>query len=121
MVPMLWTNTTDAWRLVSRWQRRLIDVGGMLAELTLAAFASVLWSVLLDGALRTGVFLLASTSWVMTLAISLNPLMRFDSYFILADALDLPNLQDLAFAMGRYWLREMLFDCGDPLPEWPSF
>ncbi len=120
MVPMLWTDTTDAWRLVSRRQRLLIDAGGMLAELTLAAFASLVWSVLPDGALRTGVFLLASTSWVMTLAVNLNPLMRFDGYFILSDALDLPNLQDRAFAMGRHWLREVLFGFGDPPPEQPG-
>ncbi|WP_168220498.1 hypothetical protein [Azospirillum thermophilum] len=119
MVPVLWTDTTDAWRLTSRRQRLLIDSGGMLAELTLAAFASVLWSVLPDGALRTGVFLLASTSWVMTLAINLNPLMRFDGYFLLSDALDLPNLQDRAFALGRHWLRETLFGFGDPPPEQP--
>ncbi|WP_431855224.1 HlyD family efflux transporter periplasmic adaptor subunit [Azospirillum sp.] len=120
MVPVLWTDTTDAWRLTSRRRRMLIDAGGMLAELTLAAFAALAWSVLPDGGLRTGVFLLASTSWVMTLAINLNPLMRFDGYFLLSDALDLPNLQDRAFALGRHWLRETLFGFGDPPPEHPT-
>ena len=117
MVPVLWTDTTDAWRLTSRRQRLLIDAGGMLAELALAAFASVLWSVLPDGPLRTGVFLLAGTTWVMTLAVNLNPLMRFDGYFLLSDALDVPNLQDRAFALARHWLREALFGFGDSPPE----
>jgi putative peptide zinc metalloprotease protein len=29
MWPVLWTDTTDAWRLVDRRQRLLIDVAGM--------------------------------------------------------------------------------------------
>jgi len=31
------------------------------------------------------VFLMATTTWVMTLFINLNPLMRFDGYFLLSD------------------------------------
>lgn len=117
MMPVLWTDTTEAWRLTSRRQRLLIDGGGMLAETTLAAFASLAWSFLPDGPLRTAAFLLASSTWLMTLMVNLNPLMRFDGYFLLADALDIPNLQDRAFAMGRWWLREQLFGLGAPPPE----
>jgi len=117
LMPVLWTDTTEAWRLTSRRKRLLIDAGGMLAELTLAAFASLAWSFLPDGPLRSGVFMLASTTWIMTLAVNLNPLMRFDGYFLMADALDIPNLQDRAFAMGRWWLRERLFALGNPPPE----
>ncbi|WP_448207613.1 HlyD family efflux transporter periplasmic adaptor subunit [Azospirillum sp. sgz302134] len=117
LMPVLWTDTTEAWRLTSRRHRLLIDAGGMLAELTLAAFASLAWSFLPDGPLRSGVFMLAGTTWIMTLAVNLNPLMRFDGYFLMADALDIPNLQDRAFAMGRWWLRERLFALGAPPPE----
>ncbi len=115
--PVLWTDTTDAWRLTDRRRRLAIDAAGMLAETTLAIFASLAWSVLPDGALRTGMFLLSSSTWLLTIAINVNPLMRFDGYFLLSDWLEVPNLQDRGFAMGRWWLRETLFGLGDPPPE----
>jgi putative peptide zinc metalloprotease protein len=53
----------------------------------------------------------------MTLAINLNPLMRFDGYFILADLSGVENLQERASAMGRWKIRELLFGYGHPAPE----
>jgi len=108
-LPVLWTDVTDAWRLPRRKDRLLIDAAGMLAELALAAFATLLWAVLPDGTLRSGVYVLASTTWLVTLAINLNPFMRFDGYYLLADTLDIANLQDRSFALARWHLRETLF------------
>ncbi|HEV7370294.1 site-2 protease family protein [Arenibaculum sp.] len=115
--PVLWTDTTDAWRLRSRRQRLAIDGAGIVVELALAAFASVAWVLLPDGPLRTGAYLLAGVTWIATLAVNLNPLMRFDGYFLLSDWLDVPNLQDRSFALARWRLRELLFGFGDPPPE----
>jgi len=115
--PVLWTDTTDAWRLTDRRKRLFIDAAGMLAEVTLAIVASLAWTVLPDGPLRTGAFLLSSSTWLLTLAVNLNPLMRFDGYFLFSDYLDVPNLQERGFAIGRWWLRETLFGLGDAPPE----
>ncbi|WP_448208322.1 HlyD family efflux transporter periplasmic adaptor subunit [Azospirillum sp. sgz302134] len=115
--PVPYTDVTDAWKLVSRRQRLAIGAAGMATELILAAYATLAWSFLPDGPARSVAFLLASSTWLLTLAVNLNPLMRFDGYFLLSDALDVPNLQDRAFALARWRLREALFGFGDPLPE----
>jgi putative peptide zinc metalloprotease protein len=117
LLPVLWTDTTDAWRLTDRRKRFLIDAAGMLAETTLAVFASLAWCVLPDGPLRTGMFLLSSSTWILTIVVNLNPLMRFDGYFLLSDWLDVPNLQERGFAIGRWWIRERLFGLGVSPPE----
>jgi putative peptide zinc metalloprotease protein len=70
-----------------------------------------------DGALRHGAFLLATTTWVSTVVINASPFMRFDGYFLLMDALDMPNLHQRAFAMARWRLREWLFGLGERKPE----
>jgi putative peptide zinc metalloprotease protein len=62
-------------------------------------------------------FVLAAVTWISSLAINLSPFMRFDGYFLLMDALDIPNLHPRAFAMARWWLREMLFALGEDCPE----
>lgn len=117
MWPVLYTDTTDAWRLPSRRKRLAIGAAGMAVELALAAWMTLLWSFLPDGALRSAVFVLATTTWIMTLAVNLSPFLRFDGYFLLSDGLDVPNLHERAFALARWWLREALFSFGDPPPE----
>jgi putative peptide zinc metalloprotease protein len=120
-MPVLWTDVTDAWRLSKRSERLVIDAAGMVAELTLAVLATLLWTVLPDGPLRSGSYLLASSAWIITLGINLNPFMRFDGYYLLSDALDIPNLQDRSFALARWWLRESLFGFDMAAPEhWPK-
>ncbi|MDR3383537.1 HlyD family efflux transporter periplasmic adaptor subunit [Cupriavidus basilensis] len=117
MWPVLYTDTNEAWKLMRREDRLKIGAAGMLSELALAAFATVAWSFLPDGPLRAGAFMLATSTWLLTLAINASPFMRFDGYFLLADWLNMPNLHDRAFAMARWWLRERLFGFADPAPE----
>jgi len=106
--PILYTDTTDAWRLSRRSQRVWIGLAGVVVELAIAAICLLLWHILPEGNLRNTFFLLATVTWAMTLLINLNPLMRFDGYFVFADLLGVENLQERAFALGRWWLRVRL-------------
>ena len=117
MMPLLFTDVTDAWRLKSRRKKLAIDSAGMGVELILAGLATFLWAFLPDGHLRSIAFVLATTSWILSLLVNLNPFMRFDGYYILADGWGIPNLQPRAFAMARWWLREKLFGLGHKPPE----
>lgn len=115
--PVLYTDTSDAWKLPSRRRRLAIGAAGMAVELALAAWATLAWSFLPDGPWRSAAFLLATTTWVVTLLVNLNPCMRFDGYFLLSDLLEVPNLQERAFRLARWWLRERLFGFGEVRPE----
>jgi putative peptide zinc metalloprotease protein len=117
MFPVLYTDTTAAWRLRSRKQRLAIDCAGVSAELMVASISTMLWVVLPEGSLRSIVFILATSSWIMSLAVNLNPFMRYDGYYVLADLLGVANLQPRAFALGRWRMRELLFDLGEDAPE----
>lgn len=115
--PMLYTDTTDAWRLTSRRARLAIDAGGVAAELILATFALLAWALLPNGPLRDTTLLIATFTWVSTLAINLSPFMRFDGYYLLADYVDMPNLQHRAFAMALWSIRRAVFGLADAPPE----
>ncbi|MBL8471744.1 MAG: HlyD family efflux transporter periplasmic adaptor subunit [Rhodocyclaceae bacterium] len=115
--PVLYTDTTEAWKLASRRARLAIGAAGMAAEMLLAIAATYAWLLLPDGAARSAAFFLASTTWLITLAINASPFMRFDGYFLLSDLLGVPNLHARAFALGRWWLREKLFGLGLACPE----
>lgn len=117
MWPVAYTDTNETWRLTDRMQRLKVASAGIVTELMVAAWATLAWALLPDGAARSAMFVLATTSWVATLAINASPFMRFDGYFILSDALDLPNLHGRSFALARWRLREWLFDLGEEAPE----
>lgn len=112
MMPVLYSDVSDAYRLTDKRKRLAVAAAGVLAELGLAAVATVLWSFLPDGTVRSLAFVVATTSWIMSLSVNLNPLMRFDGYYLLADGLGVANLQDRAFAFGQWRLREWLFAPG---------
>ena len=117
MWPVAYTDTNDTWRLTDRLQRLQVASAGIVTELIIAAWATLAWALLPDGALRSAAFVLATISWVTTLAINASPFMRFDGYFILSDWLDWPNLHERSFAMARWQLRERLFALGEEPPE----
>ena len=117
MWPMAYTDTNEVWKLADRKQRLSVAAAGIVTELTVAAWATLLWGLLPEGMPKAIAFMLATTVWVASIAINSSPFMRFDGYFLLSDWLDIPNLHGRAFALARWDLRERLFALGEPKPE----
>ncbi|MEO0637284.1 MAG: HlyD family efflux transporter periplasmic adaptor subunit [Pseudomonadota bacterium] len=115
--PILYTDTSDAWRLGDRRKRLMIDWGGIFAELAVASIATLAWVFLPEGPWRSVAFVTATSSWIMSLLVNLNPLMRFDGYYILSDALGVENMQQRSFALAKWRLRELFFNLGEKAPE----
>ncbi len=117
LAPILYTDTTDCWRLPSRLQRWRIASAGVLAEIMMAPVALLIWAFMTTGFVRDLFFAAAVLAPTLSLLVNLNPLMRFDGYFMLSDLLGVYNLQPRSFAYGRWKLRETLFAHGAPPPE----
>jgi putative peptide zinc metalloprotease protein len=115
--PMLYTDTGESWRLRNHRQRLHIAAAGMSVEMILAGFSLLGWALSPPGALRSACFYLATTSVVMTLALNLSPFMRFDGYYVLSDAMDMPNLHERAGAIAKTWIRRTFLGWLDPWPE----
>lgn len=117
MWPLLYTDTSEGWKLSSRRARLAIDGAGVVAELCLAGLALLAWSFLPEGPLKSAAYVLAAVTWVSTLLVNLNPFMRFDGYYLLMDAVDMPNLQQRSFAFGKWQLRRCLLGIAEEVPE----
>jgi putative peptide zinc metalloprotease protein len=115
--PVLYTDTGETWKLRDPRRRFAIAASGVGAELALALFAVLAWSIAADGPFKSMFFLLATSTLITTLAINASPFMRFDGYFLLSDALDLPNLHERSFALCRHWLRRAFFGLVEDDPE----
>ena len=115
--PYLYTDTSEGWKLADRRKQLVIALAGMAAELALAVVCTFLWALSPEGAARNVFFVLASTTWMMTLAVNVSPFMRFDGYFVLSDFLDFPNLHERSFACARWWMRKTFFGLVESTPE----
>ena len=117
MYPMLYTDTSDSWRLRDKNDRLSIAAAGMIAELSLALVATLLWAITPEGVVRSMLFSLAFIGWVIALGLNASPFFRFDGYYVLSDALDMPNLHDRGTALARARLRRWFVGLQEPDPE----
>jgi len=115
--PMLYTDTSESWKLSSHRQRLAVSSAGMLVEMALAGLATLAWALLEDGPLRQAMLYLATTGWALSLALNASPFMRFDGYFILSDWLGFANLHERSGALARTWLRRSVLGWNEPDPE----
>ena len=101
LVPAPYVDASAAAAFPYRHQRFMVAAAGIMVELTLAALALMVWLNVQPGLLRDFAFVTMVIASVSTVMFNGNPLLRFDAYFILCDALDLPNLSTRSKAWWR--------------------
>jgi putative peptide zinc metalloprotease protein len=90
-------------------RRALVGAAGIMAELALAALALFAWLNVGPGLVRAALFNVMLIGGVSTLLFNGNPLLRFDGYYVLADLIEIPNLDArsrkyLLYLVQRYGL-----------------
>jgi putative peptide zinc metalloprotease protein len=107
--PLPFVDATAATGFKSKKKRMVVSAAGMAVELFIAALALLLWINLEEGLLRDILFNIMIIGGVSTLFFNGNPLMRYDGYYLLSDALDLPNLATRANHQCSYVVRRYLY------------
>ena len=102
--PCLYCEVSDSWMLPNKWNRMAIGAAGMLVELVLAAVCTFLWWFSEPGLLNMLCLRLVFVCSVSTVFFNLNPLMRYDGYYILSDLLEIPNLAPKSQEVLRHYL-----------------
>ncbi|MEN9359976.1 MAG: hypothetical protein RL095_1511 [Verrucomicrobiota bacterium] len=93
LTPVPYVDCSSSWALKSKCQRAFIAGAGMYAELHLAILAAFVWMGSSDHSLAHSIaYNVMFVCSVTTVLFNINPLMRFDGYYILADLLEIPNL-----------------------------
>lgn len=123
-MPVPYVDATAASAFRSKWHKMAVGAAGMYVELAVAAIAAIVWthtsaggsaSVRAVHAVAYNIMFVASIS---TLLFNGNPLLRYDGYYILSDALELPNLYQRARDYLYYLVKRYLF--GVPHPVSPA-
>lgn len=109
MTPLPYTDATASWSFRSKWQRIFTGAAGMIFELFIAAIAVMVWAGTGDGVLHSLAYNMVFTASISTLIFNINPLLRYDGYYILCDLLETPNLQQQANQQITYLVERFAF------------
>jgi len=90
-------------------KRMLVGAAGILTELFLAGLATFVWLTVETGTVRDIAYDVMLIGGISTLLFNGNPLLRFDGYYVLADAIEIPNLAQRANRYYGYLVQKYLF------------
>ena len=127
LMPVPYVDASASLAFRDKRDRMVVGAAGMLAELLLAALAMLVWVNVEPGLLRAVAYNALVIAGVTTVVFNANPLLRFDGYYILSDALEIPNLGQranayVAYLVKRYLLRLKQATVADTVPgERPWF
>ncbi|MFO0858025.1 MAG: hypothetical protein U0640_11780 [Phycisphaerales bacterium] len=107
-VPFPYIDVSSAWMLRDRRKRLLVAAMGMMWELFIAAFAAIVWVRAGEGTLTKA--LAHNAVWVAsvtTVLFNINPLLRYDGYYMLCDVLGIPNLWQRASEYVQFLVKKV--------------
>ncbi|KAF0114258.1 MAG: M50 family peptidase [Rhodospirillaceae bacterium] len=109
LTPLPYVDVSSSWAFRSRRARILVGAGGMLAEAFLAGLAALAWSNTGEGTLHALAYNVMVSASVSTVVFNVNPLLRFDGYYILSDLLEIPNLYQRSHQQVYHLVRRHAF------------
>ncbi len=114
LLPIPYVDASAAAAFPDKRHRMLVGAAGILMELGIAAVAALVWAVSEPGRVHDLAFMIMLVGGLSTVVFNGNPLLKFDGYYVLADALEMPNLADRSkrYLLGR--LKHRLFGIPDP-------
>lgn len=110
VLPLPYCDATSAWRFPEVWRRVLVSAAGMMVELVVASIAVFVWLTVDPATLTHALaFNVIVISGVTTLIFNMNPLLRYDGYYILSDITGSPNLAHRAKEFWSYLLHRLAY------------
>jgi multidrug efflux pump subunit AcrA (membrane-fusion protein) len=104
--PCFYCNINDAWTFDSRASRLWVTAAGGVVEVLLGSACVLVWAATEPGSWVHGIaYLVFMISLSGTLLFNMNPLIKLDGYYLLADLLRVENLRDRSMAQVSWLFR----------------
>jgi putative peptide zinc metalloprotease protein len=109
LTPVPFVDASAASGFPKKSSRILVSAAGMVVELFLASLALFLWLLVEPGLVRDAAAVVMFIAGVSTVLFNANPLLKFDGYYILVDAIEIPNLASRANRFYGYLVQRYVF------------
>lgn len=107
--PLPYVDLSSSWTFRDRLQRAWVGSAGMATDLFVGALATIVWAYTPPGLVNELAYNLMFSTAVYTFLFNINPLMRFDGYYVLSDLIGIANLHEAAkHSFQRWWKRSVL-------------
>lgn len=110
ILPIPYCDASSAHRFPETWRRVLVGAAGMMVETFFAAIAAIVWASTDAGTINTLAYNTIIISGISTIIFNLNPLLRYDGYYILTDLAGSPNLAQRAKEFWKYVAERKAFN-----------
>ena len=114
-LPVPYVDASASLAFEKKSHRIVVRAAGILVELFLSVLALIVWLAVEPGLVREFSFNVLLVAGVSTLLFNGNPLLRFDGYYVLSDALEMPNLGARATRYLGYLAQRYLFGASQAL------
>lgn len=108
-VPVPYVDASSIWGFRDKRKRMAVGAAGIAAEIFLGSLALFIWLSVEIGTVHAIAYNVMLISGISTLFFNGNPLLRFDGYYVLADALEIPNLGNRSTKYLGYLFQRYLF------------
>lgn len=98
MTPCAYVDATASWGFARKRDRIIVSLAGMYVEIAIAAAAVFVWSNTEASLVRSLAYNVIFLAGTITVLFNINPLMRYDGYYVLSDLVEVPNLRARAAA-----------------------
>ena len=96
--PCAYVDATACWGFPRTRDRVIVCLAGMYVESIFAAIAALVWASTGPSLINSVAYNVIFLAGVVTVLFNVNPLMRYDGYYVLSDLLGIPNLRARANA-----------------------
>ena len=116
--PLAFMDATGSWSLPNRWHRQAINMAGIYFELMISIVAAFVWVFVSNPMVSSIAHFALVISSITTIAFNVNPLMKYDGYFVLSDLIGIPNLKSRAAFTVQNLSKHLFFKL--PMPRCDS-
>jgi putative peptide zinc metalloprotease protein len=109
LTPVPFVDASAASSFPKKSRRILVSAAGIMVELFIASMALFLWLLVEPGTVRDVAAVVMFIGGVSTVLFNANPLLKFDGYHMLVDALEIPNLASRANRYYGYLAQRYIF------------
>lgn len=117
-IPYVDASAASAFR--SKWERAFVGAAGLMTELFIAALALFVWVDAEPGPVRAAAYNIVFIAGVSSVLFNINPLLRYDGYYVLVDLLEIPNLAPRGMNYLMYLAQRHLFGMQDAEPPFAT-
>ncbi|MEO1617404.1 MAG: HlyD family efflux transporter periplasmic adaptor subunit [Planctomycetota bacterium] len=92
--PCAYVDASSAWGFEKKRHRIAVSLAGMYFESICAGIALMVWHSTGESFLHSYAHQVVILASIVTIGFNINPLMKFDGYYVLSDWLEIPNLRE---------------------------